>query len=287
MAKVVSRDKGRSRGLCITTKPSQAFEVDVSDLPPEATEGSEVRLIIHREPMAERGRLKRAKGRYFPNMPAKDAIPTGDMLGKGREVRRLPKGDWEEAWSMASEGEWAFAGGSLVITPTPAMTLIDIDGAGSPRELALAAVPAISKAIRWLDLGGSIGIDFPTIEAKSQRKEIDDALADALGDWPHERTAMNGFGFVQIVARLERPSLLHRLAFSRAESCARYLLRQASHIEEPGALLLKCHPAVADCLREDWVVELAELTGRHHDTIRIETDPKLALEGGFAQAVSP
>ena len=41
---------------------------------------------------------------------------------------------------------------------------------------------------------------------------------------------MNGFGFVQLVARLERPSLLHRAAFQRAGLAARALLRRAEQL---------------------------------------------------------
>jgi hypothetical protein len=282
-AKVVKRPKASKRALCVTIAPEAGHEVDVPDLPRDVSEGSEARIMIHREPMAERGRLKRAKGRYWGDKPAADAIPSEDVLGQGEAVRRLPKGIWEEVWSLAAAGELAFDGGGIVITPTPAMTLIDIDGAGSPRELSLAAVPAIARAIRWLDLGGNIGIDFPSIAAKAERREVDEALAKALSDWPHERTAMNGFGFVQLVGRLEIPSLLHRLTFSRAVACARYALRQAERLEGAGTLLIKCHPAVKAAIAEAWIIELQELSGKQ---VRIESDPSLALEAPQAQIIS-
>lgn len=282
-AKVIKRSKGSARALCLTQLPSAGFEVEVPDLPRDASEGSEVRIMIHREPMAERGRFKRAQGRHFGDQPTPDAIAPMHQLIRGEWVHRLPAGAWEDVWTLAAEGEIAFAGGTLVISPTPAMTLIDIDGTGTARELSLAAIPAIAKAIKWLDLGGNIGIDFPTIPNKAERKAVDTALAKALDDWPHERTAMNGFGFVQLVARLEVPSLLHRLTFSRASACARYLLRQAAGISEPGQLLLKCHPSVKAAMQEAWLVELREKSGKD---LRIETDPGLALEAGFAQAIA-
>ena len=107
-------------------------------------------------------------------------------------------------------------------------------------------------------------------------------LAASLAGWPHERTAINGFGFVQLVARLERPSLLHRAAFQRAGMAARGLLRRAELLSGPGALLLSGHPALESQLRPEWIEELARRTGRE---VRWEARPGLAIEAPQAQLV--
>ena len=254
-------------------------EVLVDRLPRDASEGASYRFAVTRAAMTERGRFKLPAAR-----PADQAGPTtGDVFEIGKPVRRLPSGVWEEIWHAASSGEIGFAGGSLLFAVTPAMTLIDIDGDLPPRELALAAVPEIARWLPLFDLGGSIGIDFPTIEAKTDRKAVDAALEEALADWPHERTAMNGFGFVQLVARLEGPSLLHRFATSRVGLAARMALRRAEIVEGPGATLLTLHPALKARLKPEWLADLERRTAR---PVRIEIDPGLAIEAAAAQIVA-
>lgn len=254
-------------------------EILIDRIPPEISEGSRITVEVTRAGIAERGRFKRAHGRVAAG--DHQAIPV-TSFEDDKVVRSLPVGRWEEIWDAAWEGEVAFPGGSLLFSVTPAMTLIDIDGDGTSRELALAAIPALARSLRQFDLGGSIGIDFPTIADKAGRKAVDEALGAALEGWPHERTAMNGFGFVQLVARLEGPSLLHRMETSRVGMAARMALRRAEMVSDPGAILLTVHPALKAKFKPEWLEELARRTGRE---VRIATDPGLALNGAFAQAV--
>ena len=280
-AVLVSRVAGSARA---TARFANGEEALVDRLPAAAAEGSTIRLEVFRPALAERGRLKRAQARPAQAPPRPAPSLAERLRAEGREVRivrRFPE-DWDELIAEAFAGEAAFAGGSLSFSLTPAMLLIDVDGTLQPRALALAAVPALAAALRRFDIGGSVGIDFPTLAAKADRRAVDDALAGALADWPHERTAMNGFGFVQVVARLERPSLLQRAASDRAGMAARLLLRRAEALEGPGAVLLTSHPAVDARLRPEWLEELTRRTGRE---VRREPDFALAVEAPHAQIV--
>ncbi len=281
-ALLVSRVTGSARG---TLRFASGEEALVDRLPKNAEQGALIRAEVTRSALSEKNRIKLAQARPSDRAirPAPSLVETLKADGCAvRIVPRFPRNQWEEIWSEAWSGSSDFSGGSLQFFATPAMVLIDVDGTLSPRELALAAVPALAKAIHSFDLAGSIGIDFPTLEAKADRRAVDEALAGALADWPHERTAINGFGFVQLVARLQRPSILHLLTQSRVGAAARLLLRRAEEAAAPGAMMLTCHPAIKAQLKSEWLDQLARRTGRQ---IRIEIDPGLALDGSFSQAV--
>lgn len=281
-AVLVARAAGSRRG---TARFARGEDALVDRLPPSASEGAGIRLEVTRPALGERGRRKLAHARPTDASPRFAPTLAERLLAEGhdvRVVREFPANDGSELLAEAYAGEVSFPNGALQFSPTPAMLLVDVDGTLAPRALALAAVPPLAEALRRFDAGGSIGIDFPSLTAKEDRRAVDEALAAALQGWPHERTAMNGFGFVQLVARLERPSLLHRAAFQRAGMAARALLRQAEHLQGPGTVLLSVHPAVEAQLRPEWLTELARRTGRE---VRSETRTGLAIEAPQAQLV--
>lgn len=274
---LVARNSGSPRGRAKFPSGEEAL---VDRLPREAAQGKTMRFEITRSAMGEAKRRKLAHAR--PTLEEIRPAPTLIEQTGGREVRRFPNGAWEEVWAEASEGIVTFRQGALTFSPTPAMVLVDVDGHLIPRDLALEAVDPLASSIARFGLSGSIGVDFPTLREKSERKALDGALGVALADWDHERTAINGFGFVQLVSRLEGPSLLHRLHFARSAAAARMLLRRAELVEEPGALLLTGHPLVLAAILPDWLTELARRTGRD---VRLNPDPGLAPNAAFAQAV--
>src|SRR5438045_6216413 len=121
---------------------------------------------------------------------------------------------WPDLVEEARHGIAAFPGGELRVSLTPAMTLIDVDGQLSPAELAVAGARAAGQAIRRHGISGSIGIDLPTVKNKDVRQTAA-TMIDEILPQPFERTAVNGFGFLQIV-RPRRHASPFELAADRA-----------------------------------------------------------------------
>jgi hypothetical protein len=282
-ARLIARAAGARRGTLLFENGEEAL---VDGLPVDAREGAALRAIVTRAAIAETGRYKRAQARPTGDPPRRSPDLMQALEGSGvpvRTVRRFPDDPWPEIVEEALSGAVAFPGGSLLVSPTPAMTLIDIDGTLPPAQLGLAAVPAIAGVLARLDLAGSIGIDFPSIESRSERRALDEALAAALRNWPHQRTAMNGFGFVQLVARLERPSILSEVRGDPARTGALLLLRRAEDVAVPGPILATAHPGVIAAVTPDWRDDLVRRTGR---VVEWRAEPALAPLAGFAQAMA-
>jgi hypothetical protein len=195
-----------------------------------------------------------------------------------------PRDELGEAgwWDLIEEARSSivhFPGGELRVSPTPAMTLIDVDGQLPPLELARAGAEAAARAIVRHGIGGSIGIDLPTVGGKAERQAVAVAI-DSILPQPFERTAVNGFGFLQIV-RPRRHASLFELAQDRAAFEARALLRRAA-FEAPGTRRLVAHPAMIAVLesRPEWIDALARQTG---GAISLRADAALPMSGGYAE----
>lgn len=280
-AKLTSKTAGGVRGTALATSGE---EVLVDRLPRDANEGAPLKIVITRAALGGVGRYKRAQGRPTDAGLARPTL--AERLSAGGEsvrvVRRFPGSDWDALIDEALAATVVFAGGALLLAPTPAMTTVDIDGELSPRALALAAVPALAATLNRFDLGGSVAVDFPTLADKADRRVVDAALGEVLSDWPHERTAMNGFGLVQLVSRLERPSLLHLANRHRAELVWRRLLRRAEGLDGAGHIELTINSSLERLAEPDYLAALEKRAGRR---VALRIDPGLALDAPHAQLV--
>ena len=235
------------------------------------SEGRSLFIEVTREALGGAEPWKRGLARITSEAP-RAAPPLAD----GRESQIS---GWNDLLDEARSGSVAFNGGELRIEPTAAMTTIDVDGWLAPPQLAQVGAWAAARAIRRLDVGGSVGIDFPTLGDKQARHDIDRILEEYLPK-PSERTAINGFGFVQVVRPRRRASLIE-LARDRAPFEARALLRRAAS-ETPGAKRLVAHPAVIALLdnHRDWLDALSRQLGGN---IGLRADASLTMSGGYAE----
>ena len=248
-------------------------EALLTRIPPGVTQGATLTVEIVREVIPEPGRPKLARARATDAAPA----PGPDLLARitatGVPVRHclahqpdaLEAAGWSETLEEAITGEIVFPLGALRLSPTPAMTLFDVDGPAPIEPLALAAARSVALAIRRHGIGGSIGIDFPTLAGKAPRQAVAETI-DAYLPPPFERTAVNGFGFLQIVRPRPRASLPELLRADPAGTAARAALRRIER-EPPGAPLGHRLPAPVIAwltARPALLAELARRTGVVH-----------------------
>ncbi len=249
-------------------------EALINYLPPGITQGASLTVEIVREALPEAGRAKLAKAVPSDLQPCpaptlyERLMATGLPIHSPRahEPDALEAAGWSELLDEAVSGEIVFPLGALRLSPTPAMTLFDVDGAPPLDTLAVAAAHAVPRAIRRHGIGGSIGIDFPTIAGKAQRNAVAVAIDESLPQ-PFERTAMNGFGFLQIVRPRPRASIPEILLADPVGAATRATLRTLERTP-PTASRRHTLPAAVHArlmTRPDWLTELARRTGVVHE----------------------
>jgi ribonuclease G len=242
------------------------------------TQGSMLGIEVTREDIGGAEPWKRALAKATDEQPRPTVQIKGRQTSFPSPIDELEQAGWSDLLDEARAGQIAFPGGELRVSLTPAMTLIDVDGHLPPADLAVAGARAAAEAIRRHGVGGSIGIDLPTVGGKAARQAAAEAV-DAILPQPFERTAVNGFGFLQIV-RPRRQASLFELAADRAAFEARALLRRAAR--EVGAIRLAAHPAVIAELNQhpDWLDQLSRTTG---GLVTLRSDASLAMSAGHAE----
>jgi hypothetical protein len=220
---------------------------------------------VVREAIPEAGRWKPARLRVAEG-PARAAPDLSVRLGAAGE--RFPAGveeAWEGGWEAAALGRLAVPGGVLRFSPTPAFLAVDVDGAVEPDD----AARGLARAIRLWALGGNIVADFPTRPGRDWRLAAVAAFDAAMEGLTFERTAINGYGLLQVVRPRLRPSILERamLMADRAEALA--LLDAAVREPRPGPLRIVARDAVARLLggRPDLLAAVARHAGRPVDVV--------------------
>lgn len=268
-------------------------EALLEPIPPRLAEGGNVTVEVTRERIAEAGvegvRDKLAKCRAA--QPGVKPHPGPSLLQRIRatgvpvipcpahEEDRFEAYGWSELMEQAMSGEVGTEAAALRIFVTPAMVLIDVDGSLPPAQLGPKGAKLAAIAIRAMGITGNIGIDLPTMNNKDERA-IAAAQIDKVLPQPFERTAVNGFGFIQIIRKRERPSLMELLRENEAMTALMALLRRAER-QGSGAVMITAAPAVIDLLRRrpEWV---ARLERRRGGPVTLKNDDTLSITGGHA-----
>jgi hypothetical protein len=262
-------------GRNAVARTADGTELLLPRLPSGVSEGASLRVEVTRELIPGLEPWKRALARQ-----TEEPLRTPELPGRPAEAGELDAAGWADLLDEAATGQVQFAGGSLSIHLTPAMTLIDVDGHLPPEQLAEVGAFAAGRAIRRLGIGGSIGIDLPTVAGKAARAAATTRLDEALAGSRFERTTVNGFGFVQIVRPRRHPSLLEHYAGDRAAAEARALLRQAGR--RIGPTRLAAHPRVIAVLERhaEWLDVLSRQIG---GPVTLRSDPSLLISAGHAE----
>ena len=238
------------------------------------TEGATLAIEVTREALAGAEPWKRPLARVSDAAPTPAPEIIGETLPLPSPTDALEAAGWSDLLDEARSGVVAFPGGELRVALTPAMTLIDVDGHLPPEQLALAGAAAAARTIRRHAIAGSIGIDLPTIGGRAARQTVAEAV-DAILPAPFERTAVNGFGFLQIV-RPRRHANLFELAADPATFEARALMRRAAR--ETGTVELVAHPGLIAVLRPEWLHQLSAQVG---GAVSLRPDPACRMAAAY------
>lgn len=192
---------------------------------------------------------------------------------------------------------WLRSGGYIVIEPTEALTVIDVNtgryvGASDLAETIfktnMEAVKEIARQLRLRNLGGIIIIDFIDMEDERQREELYSAFQEALRE---DKSKVNilklsEFGLVQMTRKRLSESLTQMMCEpclycggdgfikSRRTICHeifRKVSRDAGRIDG-SRLTIKVHPHIADMLLKDetnTIEHLERLTNKRITVVPI------------------
>ena len=238
-------------------------EAQLAPVPADWPEGQTrlVEVLRPARPDGVRDKQARVAAHDGPARPAPDLATR--LATAGHAVTPVPAhgpdvladSGWDAVVEEALSGRVEFPGGRLLVAPTPAMLVIDVDGTGDLARLAEAAARAVAALIRRHGIGGPVVVDFPSLGGRAPRAVVDAILAETLPP-PFERTAMNGFGLVQIIRPRRQLSLIE--AVRQPGFAALELLRRAQRLVGPVQIeaqasvidWLAAHPAlIADCAR--------------------------------------
>jgi ribonuclease G len=221
----------------------------------------------------------------------KDRRPIFDVYGVEKEIE-----------TTLSRKVWLKSGGYLIIDPTEAMVVIDVNSGryAAKKEQEqnslrtdLEAAREVCRQLRLRDIGGIIVCDFIDLEDERNKRKVFEELKKEFRKDRAKVTVlpMTEFGLVQITRQRVRQNILHSfsepcpacggtgLVQSRTTTLnqlERWISRFKAETGE-WRLVLKVHPQIADSLRVGTFSRLRKLMFRFRILIRLEADPGVSI----------
>ena len=236
-------------------------------------EGMRLTFEVTREAIAEPGRVKPAEialrdsGCAQPSQ--KDALWDARLTAFAQPVISA---SIAEAFDIALSGQSKCGDVTISFQRTKAGLVLDVDGIGNAFDINRVAATEVARLLRLYQVGAMVMIDFVSMESKAQRMQIAEIFdaASVVDGRPFERTAINGYGMMQVVRARPRPSVLDHLFGTRIaalsdETQAYWLLRAVAQSSGFGARTVTTGPEVATLLQSDgwaaWRAQAVRLAG--------------------------
>lgn len=236
-------------------------------------EGARIMFEVTREAIAEPGRHKPPeiilREGVHETLMGKDALWDARMASLGQSVTNA---SIAEGFDVAIAGQSQIGDVTISFQRTKAGLVFDIDGIGDAFAINMIAATEIARLLRLYQVGAMVLIDFVSMESKAQRTQVAEAFdAASLADpRPFERTAINGYGMMQVVRARPRPSILDHLFGTRIaalsdETQAYWLLRAVAESRGFGVRSVTARPEVATLLQSErlsaWRAGAVRLAG--------------------------
>lgn len=251
--------------------------------------GAYLAFEVTREEIAEPGRLKIAEAKVIEaTAPDIDA----DWIWQRRLEALAPSVDSGPApmgdlFDVAQAGFSAVESAIVHFQRTKAGLVFDIDGTGDPFAINSAAAREIARLLRLFRIGGMVMIDFVAMESKVKRQEVAELFdaASSVDGRPFERSAINGFGLMQVVRSRPRPSVLDQLFGTSIgalsdETKALWLYREAARSKGYGLRTVYASTSVATLmLSGEWQAIRAQCERQAGAALTVIADEKCSGYG--------
>lgn len=251
-------------------------------------EGTRVTFEVTREAITEPGRIKPAeillRDSGCAQASQKDALWDARLAALDKPVITA---SIAEGFDIAMSGQSQLDSVTVSFQRTKAGLVFDVDGVGHAFDINRVAATEIARLLRLYRIGAMVMVDFVSMESKAQRTQIAEIFdAASIADRrPFERTAINGYGMMQVLRARPRPSVLDHLFGTRIaalsdETQAYWLLRAVAQSSGFGARTVTARPDVATLLEsQNWAIWRAQAVRAAGADMVVVADEKAAGYG--------